>query len=184
MRGFQCYLYHKLKDDTYIINTVSACYAGIRHLHLRDDLLEPNIVYIDKYKEPETEKYIELIIGLVNEITPCSIQDGYIKFQLLETYDQSLILLNFIRNLWNKTEPLRRYSEEFFEILSKEILEDPLSRMMSANKKACSKAEVWGNLSYPPGHSNCHTEETLAIKTVEELLSYKGGSTKQFLTNK
>lgn len=183
MRGYSCYLYHlKTKDSDLIPNNNNACFAGLTDYKRKlTDYFENDTVYIKDYKEPETEKYIDLLIENVNKITPCeivTIKDiNYIKFKLLDTYDQSLIVLNFIRNLWHS--PISNYHIDFFTKLSELKDEDGLINLLTANKYACSKQ----NKDYPMGHSNHHPSDRLVIKSTEELLKYKTSNTTYFLTN-
>ncbi len=188
MRGFQCHYYHLQNDDTLIANDNSACFAGVREYHSaskRENLKEKNVIYIDQFTHLKTSKYIKLLVGIINEITPCKVvtikKKKYIKFQLLATYDQSLVLLNFIRNLWYN--PVQMYGKEegvyykeFFRELETSKEEDALAKLTSANKEACRIAKLGSS-----GHCNCHSYNLLKIKKTKELLEYKGVSTSQFL---
>lgn len=180
MRDYGCELFHtasNAENGKYVPNYNTACFRGLATLRFRQDVLEKDIVYIDQYTYPLTEKYIPLIISLVNKITPCSIVDGYIRVQLLSTYDQSLIVLNFIRNLWNQPWSFKNYNEEFFRALAKGRRKDPIARLTAANKVACTNVKA----TYI-GHSNCFAGNTLKIKTTEELLKFKGTEIQTFLT--
>jgi hypothetical protein len=131
-------------------------------------------VFIDKFNHPKTAKYQSLLISLINTITPCSIvtRDGkkYIKFKLMKTYDQSLVLLNFIRNLWH--EPLSGYSVDFFKMLKGAKYKDPLARLMWANKEAVKMNKR--QPIYALGHSNVHPFDRLKIKRASMLKRYCG----------
>jgi len=135
-------------------------------------------IYLSDYNQPETLEYQNLIVSVINEITPCKLVNidnvWYIKFKLLGTYDQSLILLSFIRNLWY--EPKAGYSKKFFESLKVATQEDPLERLTWANKEACDDA------GYGYGHSNVHKKSSLKVKKSKQLLEYKGLCTRTFLT--
>ncbi len=104
--------------------------------------------------------------------------------KLLSTYDQNLILLNFIRNLWHSpTETCfpttdNRYATYFFEALEKSTYIDPLKRLTNANKKACEKYGYKRNV----GHSNVAIGSSLVLKDKESLLKWQGVVTNQFLT--
>lgn len=181
MRSFGCYL-HQYIDGVFKRNSNTACWAGTKYLCGKEN----DEIYISAFREPETEQHIELLVDLINQITPCSLttvnNDEYIKFKLLPTFDQSLILLNFVRNLWHSpnvmyTSTPTSYSKEFFEALLASESEDPLARLTLANKIACKKTAMKS-----VGHSNCHIGDTLREKTKEELLAYKGTSTQLFLT--
>ena len=137
-------------------------------------------IYISQYDQPETRSYQNLLIGVINEITPCEKiminKTDYIKIKLLERYDNSLILLNFIRNLW--FDPIPGYCNKFFENLSKTDLFDPMLKLTWANKEACA------NKKYSPGHSNYHHKNDLIMRSVKDLMEYTGSSTREFLTGK
>lgn len=140
--------------------------------------LENGSIYIEDY-ETITSNYIPLLIEYINKITPCEIvkiQDkSFIKYKLIENYDNNLILLNFIRNLWHS--PIKDYSTLFFENLKMSNKEDALEALTESNKLACKKLEIRNS----PGHSNVHDYDLLKIKKTEELFKYKGNTTKGFL---
>lgn len=145
-----------------------------------DKFFHNKVVYIANFDEEETRKYQTLLISTINKITPCRIvkkpnKQKFIRLRLLKSYDQSLIVLNFIRNLWH--EPTEGYTSAFFEALSKAKQKDRLERLTWANKEACAK-----NLLYSPGHSNAHKKELLKVKNSKQLLKYKGNCTYTFLT--
>jgi len=159
-------------------------------------------VLIDHTKGLVSEDSLNKLIELVNEITHCKIikktisieeishDDIYfksyldkelllLKFDLLKTYDQNLILLNFIRNYWYS--PKDDYSKNFFELLNnKEFCKfrDPLKILTNANKEACRL----NNVMHSHGHSNTQPHNLLKVKTKQQLLDYAGFSTRSFLT--
>lgn len=137
-------------------------------------------IYIEQYKCSETEHYVPLLTATINEITPCQVvkikKTDYIEYESLATYNQNLILLNFIRNLWHEPVRNKGYSVKFFEALKTATQADPLERLTWANKEACITT------TYSPGHSNVHTKASLKIKTSEQLRNYAGQSTADFLT--
>lgn len=178
MRGFECELKNKLKNGTYERNYNNACFSDINRIPNNEKLLENNAAYISEFEDESTKKYIKLLLRLINKITPCTIVDGYIRFELMPTYNQSLILLNFIRNLWNEPNSYEGYSEKFFKALVKGRMEDPLARLTNANKIACTEIRSL----YSPGHSNCHPGGKLKVKTTDDLRKFKGTSTQTFLT--
>jgi hypothetical protein len=141
---------------------------------------QPEWIYISKFQETETKKYVDNLISVINEIVPCELVEldkvQYIRIKQLDTYDQTLILLNFIRNLWHT--PLRFNTKMFFDNLIASKVKDPLERLLIANKEACE------GVSGHPGHSNAHDPKTLVIKVKTDLFSYKGNSTLLFLTKK
>lgn len=194
MRGCECYVHH-LEKKIPIQNGNTYCFAGARQYYenyssencrLQGD---KKYIYITQFREPETEAYIPLVLGLINEITPCKLKVinniEYIQFKLLKTYDQSLILLNFIRNLWGAVRAdiynlkSEIYNIHFFKILkSSTEYKDPLQRLTNANLKACELLKI----ERSAGHSNVHSFKNLKIKTTADLLKYKGTNTLQFLT--
>jgi hypothetical protein len=184
LRGFGCTVYF-CKDGKLVYSGHSACWSMIRTaMSARYD----KEIYISDYDCKETRECQQLLIGLINQITPCSIvkvkggifskERECIKFKLMKTYDQSLVLLNFIRNLWH--EPQKGYAAKFFESLITSGLEkhDPLARLTLANKQACPSGMVYG-----PGHSNVHGKSKLKIKEAVDLIKYRGYSTAEFLTS-
>lgn len=202
MRGFQCHYYLKDKDgnltnkhewinpfnklvQNFVIS--QACWSSISRIPAG------SFIYIDNYKTEKTKNDIKFLIDLINEITPCSIvkikNKDYIEYKLLETYDQNLILLNFIRNLWNhpgvshtegaQEPPLPNYIDIFFDELKKSEYKDPLQKLTDANKKACVD---YRECNYGLGHSNVHTAKDLTIKDSKSLLKFESSSTRLFLT--
>jgi hypothetical protein len=156
-------------------------------------------IYISQFDCPETAKYQDLLIGLINEITPCSFETvngvKYIKYRLMDAgaaegiflgqYNKNLILLNFIRNLWHEPPSggglKAGYLARFFTALAKsdEKYKDPLQRLTWANKEACEFNKT--PYKYSPGHSNVHESHTLKIKTTAQLMAFKCNSTGEFL---
>lgn len=225
MRNYGAYFAVRLNDELHHYPDWVACWSALsRDLYwprggdVRKHLLSEDI-YIWKFEEEETKKYQDLLVSIINEITPCNfveldikfnqtyskniwgvagIDDSYnvkmlelinqnhpkrfIKFRLLDTYDKSLILLNFIRNLWN--EPVTGYSVHFFKFLAKCKEKDPLAKLTWANKEACAKTPS----TYSYGHSNAHKADTLVIKSKKDLLEWQQSNfglytTAEFLTN-
>ena len=113
---------------------------------------------------------------------------------MISGYDNNLILLNFIRNLWNcplQYVPVHRgngknmlkdYTSVFFETLYKIEEKDPLKMLIEANIEACRPLVYNHNTIVGPGHSNAFPSRFLKIKNVDELLKYKGTSVRSFLT--
>lgn len=197
MNSFNCHIFHKLKDGSLNKNVSTACWAVLSRYYDREDKFgikdidkqEEDIIYISNFRRTQTEKDIPLLIQLINEISPCELVTinniEYIKFQLLKTYDQSLILLNFIRNLW--FDPSREFRSsyapyyiEFFKELNNINEKDPLVRLTLANKNACTTL----NFPYCAGHSNTGKPHELVVKTTQSLLNYKGSCTQAFLKKK
>ncbi len=179
MRDFGCYMYYMV-DKVLTSTGGTACFASITRVLKKFNEATDGVLYIKDFEEKETKEYIDLIIEVTNEITPCKLitidEINYIQIQMLDTYDQSLIVLNFIRNLWN--EPIPEYSVKFFKALkATDISDDSLVRLTTANKVALK-----GNKG-SHGHSNTAPEESIKIKTKQQLYDYQGYSTYGFLTN-
>jgi hypothetical protein len=186
MRSYDVSLF-MLIDGKLVKSKFDACWAmcsnptlmGFNTGHTTYKSIKGKDIYISRFDFEKTQKYQTLLVSIINEITPCEIVQigakSYIKFQMMETYDQSLVLLNFIRNLWH--QPKTGYTEKFFESLEKAEQKDPLERLTWANKEACPKS-----ILYPPGHSNVFNSFKLKVKKKQELLEYKGISVYDFLT--
>lgn len=197
MRGFQCEYF--IKDEKNELSKVyttkqggkhnihNACWASTRSLPAG------TLLYIEGFQDEKTQSEIDRLVQTINEITPCKVvtikNKEYIEFQMLQTYDQSLVLLNFIRNLWHipggsiynittrKNEiQFPNYTETFFSVLKKSRYKDPLKRLTKANLEACPEK------AQSVGHSNVHAKERLKIKSTKDLLSFTGASTLIFLT--
>lgn len=174
VRGFSCYYKSYTKGNELVTNSNSACWAGVK-MELQSG---SDYIYIFKYIDESTSEYIDDFLKIINEITECCIVKidniEHIKFKLLKTYDQNLILLNFIRNLWYSQ--FDKYSESFFENLFKSKYEDPLQKLLDAHKIACVPMEhSWRD------HSNCVKSENIQIKKKEFLYNYNGRSVDEFL---
>lgn len=155
MRGYECY--HN--------GCMRACWSSV---------MGYNPVIIGRFRHLSTKKYRKLLVSLINKITPCKIKGAKIYYTPIEGYDNNLILLSFIRNLWH--EPKAGYTKKFFEALKKSDLKDPLERLTFANKEACEED------NYPAGHCNCHKKSKLKIKSTKDLIGKKLVSTQHFLT--
>lgn len=198
MRGYECYHYKMIdsKKKTLAKHDNSACWAGISD-QIRNKVED---IHIAKFKEPETEIYIKHIVGIINKVTPCKLvsikKQVYIKYKLLKDFNKDLILLNFLRNLWNinnipydklmtlknveRTEIQLQYTSIFFKTLKSnfKIYKDPVQRLTHANFIACKTLEIINS----PTHSNVHNYTQLKIKDTKSLLESKVHSTMNFLT--
>lgn len=184
MRYYNCYI-STMQEAVLVRNTNTACFAGLKQ-YFYIERKDQETIYISNFKEKETEIYVDLIVEVMNKITPCEvvkIEDvEYIKFKLLDGYDRSLVLLNFIRNLWygigdyyakNKSQ----YNIKFFEVLkTSKKYKEPLKRLTYANIEACKYVNVRSM-----GHSNTHVYSTLKIKNTKQLLKDDVKSTSEFL---
>lgn len=174
-------IYYAFINKKFTQNGNTACWAGIRsYLHNKG----PKYIYITQYDEKETKEYQKLLVSLINKITPCVFLKRqnviYIKYQLLENhYNRNLVLLNFIRNLWDN--PLfpynENYTKKFFESVKKSKKKDPLEILTEANMIACEGTKI-----LHADHSNA--AKNTKIKTSEDLLNKESDiqSTNYFLT--
>lgn len=184
--SYSCNIYAITINDNLRQNENDACFAGITHYLKHKDF----DIYIGDYERKETIVYAVHLINLINKITPCELvtikNKKYIKFRLLKTYDQNLLLLNFIRNLWHSGDDAgwgefdvdNCHSIIFFKKLISLRSKDTFTRLTRANKYACIEKKI----KYCPGHSNLNCGAKLKIKTTEELVNYTGRSTQEFLT--
>lgn len=204
MRSFDCLYYIKHYKKLHQIPN-KACWAGLKHF---DKNINPKLlydrgvndasinlklkksIYIDSYIDPLTEMYIEPLLNIINQITLCKLEEidkkVYIKYDLLEKYDQNLILLNFIRNLWHTPagKIFTPYTTKFFENIVSNPLnyKDPISLLTWANKDAVE--EVTNKVQYlgSPGHSNVHDHNRLIVKDLPDFLEFNYNGTSTFLT--
>lgn len=189
MRFYNCYVGLKINNQIQN-NGNTACFAGIQTMFFytfNEKTTEEKTIYIYNFRHKETEQYISLLIKEINKITPCELviinNKEYIKFEVFNTYDQTLVVLNFIRNLWyspteyNFKAP-KLYSVYFFEELAASKYRDAMKKLTTANKTACKMIQF---KSFP-GHSNCGKTENFKIKTIKELKEYQGTNTRGFLT--
>lgn len=187
-KGYRVNSYYGIDDNTLKENTNTSCFAGIMNIP------KENYIYIKDFECEETQKYIPLIIELINKITPCSIvtinRIKYIKFKLLETYDQSLILLNFLRLLWYDPKEVygkSSFSLSFFRYLSKSRYKDPFKRLTKANKIANEEQSYRYHIK---GHSNCFGRNAFGesykflILETKDLLNFKGIALVEFFNKK
>jgi len=160
---------------------MQACWGGLQTtvFYAKDSK-----IIIDDYRVTETSKYVNLLVKIINKIQPCELitqgDKTYICYTRIGLYNNDLILLNFIRNLWN--EPISGYSVAFFEELSKLETKklSAMEKLLTANRIACEKAKS----TYSYGHSNCHKFAELVIKKLPKTFhSQHLSTTHSFLTN-
>ena len=199
MRSFNCHYYRLLLENKKKIlskNSVTVCWSGLHHF-LKDNSID--YIYIDSFVEELTKKNIRYLLNLINQITPCKLatvnKKQYIKYKLLKRYDNDLVLLNFIRNLWNaqpiyhltkknanvqeSKEAGENYIKHFFITLrsNRKLYKDALERLTHANFEACKIVGTAGSI----GHSNIHNINSLKIKNTQQLLENSYTAT-QFMT--
>lgn len=185
-RSYDC-KYHYLVEGKLQSCKNNACWAELSGKPVGD-------IYIDEYEGYVSEEHKNVLIETINKITPFKevmVQGKkLLEYRLLKTYDQNLVLLNFVRLLWHspyanevtgKSSATTR--SEYSTMLFQELLNlqkmDPLEALTSANKKVL---EALGSVR-SVGHSNVHQHSILKVKNTKELLDYLGTSTYQFLTN-
>lgn len=160
------------------------CWRDIMHYLNKN---KNNYIYITKFnknKKIYSEERLNVLIRLINKITPCSVKTkgktNYIKFKLLTRYDNNLFLLNFIRNLWYC--PVGYNIDLFFnELLNNKKRICSLRKLMDANIKACKNVIQYRH------HSNALNNlyhAKMVTRTKKELLSWKGTNLDNFMTNK
>lgn len=193
MRDYGCVYYHLDKDNNLVKNNNISCWKGIdksytfsMHANINGkyqkiDLLKSkkDYIYITNYIQPEvTDQQRKRLLYLINKITSCKFikikNVVYIEYKMIEGYDNNLILLNFIRNLWCIGDKGFDYKGFFNSILNpKPRNQDVLIYIMNCFKN---------NIITPPNYQD-HSNIICNIipKTKDELLSYKGKSTKEFL---
>jgi len=187
MRGYDCHYYYMTSNKELVKNSNSACWAGINNTpYIKKGKVIKNTIYIERFENEVivNNKHIVRLVNLINNITPCKIVSikkvKYIKFKLLGTYDQNLIVLNFIRQLWYECFTLFD-SISFFDELKKTKRKkevDSLYFIMSIFKKHV----IWDKESYTSGHSNFI--KGIKPKKTSDLLKYKGNSVAKFLIKK
>lgn len=179
MRGYQCY-YSAKRKNRWKQNSNTACWAGIQYY---DNSV---VLRIERWKDKSTEKYAKLLTSVINQITPCKIYRGFIYYTLIGNgipgwsadcyYDRNLILLNFIRYLWNNPGS----SVAFFKKLEESKEEDPFKRLSEANLETSAvyrKAmKPYLYASNTPGHSNIDSRQKSLI-SLETFLNYTGRCT-------
>jgi len=174
-----CFNYKRHEEGSLLVCYNTACWSGVNTLGLNKI-----DIFIYDFDEPTTNQYQDLLVRIINEITPCEIvtinNKIYIKFRTLEAYENSLVLLHFIRNLWYEPGTHTGYSLKFFrylEEIDKECKKkDPLVKLTEANKKACDKIK-W--VYSTPGHSPITNVK--CSRTMKELLNKPISSAIEFI---
>lgn len=186
MRGFDCYYYYMTDKKEFVKNGRTACWAGICAPPNSKGVIADTL-YIYKFENVNVvdNKQIVRLVNLINNITPCKIvtikKEKYIKYKLLRTYDQNLVLLNFIRQLWYENCRAAFDFKKFFDELQKTRRKkevDPLFFIMDIFKKYIK----YDNTQYAFTHSNFI--KGVVPKTKEQLFKYNGNSVAQFLKQK
>lgn len=149
-------------------------------------------ILIDKYTADETQNYIKLIVDTINKIQPCKLvtigKKTYIEYTLIGHYNNDILLLNFIRNLWYEQSP--GHSVFFFKKLkelrvitkAKKLLGkkriNAFKALLTANKYASEQCQVKGY-----GH-HCNTHQASFLKVMNLPKDYHTvgfDSTREFL---
>tara|TARA_R110002124_G_scaffold281430_1_gene455660 strand:+ start:12076 stop:12687 length:612 start_codon:yes stop_codon:yes gene_type:complete len=139
-RCYNCYYYKKV-DNIFIINHNSACWAGITSVNdwgIKEGKDIPDVIYIDiscsgcsKFHILNIDK-VEKLCYILNKITECNLiqiqeknNDYYImyKYAFNKHYNKNLLLLNFVRLIWDNDTGLDK--EQFFNKLLDYNEEDP-----------------------------------------------------------
>ena len=154
-----------------------ACWSSLQHT------TEGKTVKILLY-ESNNKEHEKLVIDLLDRITPTQIDETnkeILYYTTLKTYDQNLILLNFLRNLWWEQPQVKGYKQRFFEYLknNKDDTKDPLVILTEAHIYGL---EPFNHTTIYKDHSNCCNN--CKVKTTKQLLEYKGTNVASFLQNK
>lgn len=142
------------------------------------------LLRIEDWKVKETSENVKHLTAVINQITPCYVKGKYIYYQMLipdgdyknyslEWYNRNLVLLNFIRYLWNSAAEDNKVQGDFlavsvfFETLKKSRYKDSFKKLSKANKEY---SEAWFSLfgGYSPGHS-CIQKGSKILSTVDFL---------------
>lgn len=187
MRGYDCHYYYMTTKGKLVKNNNSACWASINNTpYVNKDTVIGGTIYIDNFENKAivSEEQIIRLVNLINKITPCKMvrikRTRYIKYKMLKTYDQNLILLNFIRQLWYDCNTLFD-TKSFFAELKKTRKKkdvDPLYFIMDIFRKYV----LYDKENYTSGHSNFI--KGIVPKTKDDLLKYNGNSVALFLIKK
>lgn len=196
MRGFDCHYYKMMKTGKLIKNFNQSCWAAILRnesycIYIDGNRTVPALneelkdyIFIAQFEEPEVAKEsMERIIQLINRITECSIVEienvKYIKYKLLTTYSQNLLLLNIIRMLWHEPRAidLKNFLNE--SIFKKATNKDPLSFLLE-----CMNENIDQTLQYHYYGDHSCVYKDIQLRTKDELLAYKGGTMQLFLMQK
>lgn len=166
LRGYECHVY-KERQDGDVVKGGTACFSYVVSLFAE----KIKHIYIDTHFAVN-EKDLKLLVYIINKITPCSIvvhekiQTDFpvIKFNLLYgTYKQNLLLLNFIRYLWN--EPAYHFQEEFFKRLRDfKTIKDPMLRLTTANQTSVN------DKSSDQSCGHCNIVENVRTVTLKEFM--------------
>lgn len=190
MRGYECYA-SVLVDGVLRQCGCTACWALVNRAYWLDEKgsytpsrqLTNEDIYIFQFRDPATERHLSLLVGIINEMTSCALvtvgDREYLRFRTLHHYEASLVLLNFIRNLWHEPVTCKGYADRFFDFLgrSHEVYGDPLQRLTWANREACPE-----ELPYSPGHSPCHARRWCQVRHSDDLKTLTTSAT-TFLTD-
>jgi len=181
MNNYSCYFTDDLNKKTIASR---ACWYYINQIIKNKN----EVIYIAKFnrnKKIFSEERLEILIKLINNITPCKIiehkEKRYIEFKLLRGYDNNLFLLNFIRNLWYT--PHNYDTNEFFNYLiennKKRI--SSLKKLMQANINACK------DVIYGRHHSNALNKEhhnKMIVRGKKDLYNWRGYNLTDFMIGK
>lgn len=136
--------------------TTTACWGNLNY---GTTYVKDAVIIIDKYVKEDTKAYINTIVGIINEIQPCKLitQDGveYISYKLIGRYNNDILLLNFIRNLWYDHCP--GYSLAFFKALEELKKDKKLTAMEKLTTANVAAVKACGQKGYGH-HSNCHED--------------------------
>lgn len=159
-RSYSCFYFaYNRKTKELTRNNNSSCWAGYSYYsnYNLKNLKTPKVIYISDYKEWSSVSAHKQMVYIINKITPCreiKIKDKwYIAYRAIgedvsECYGIDLVLLNYIRTLWNESNGCKD-TESFLEDLELyDDSQDPLYFLMELTKEYNTKRE------YGYNHSN------------------------------
>lgn len=182
MNNFSCYFTNELNNQKTLRRRV--CWYYLNQIIYQ----KHEIIYITKFdrnKKIFSEERLEVLIKVINNITPCEIieynKKRYIKFKLLKGYNNNLFLLNFIRNLWYM--PDKYNTDEFFNylIINNKKRISALKKLMQANINACKDVICYRH------HSNALNKEyhdRMVVKDKKYLYKWTGYNLTDFMIGK
>ena len=162
----QYWAFFPVDNPNTFTDTVSrGCFGGIGNAPGR-------VVYISHFRCEYTEKYIPLMIRIINKITPCALVEHkgkeYISYTTVKGYDANLILLRFLKMLWDN-RPSKEIQLYFLEQLANSKFNDMLAKLTTALKKTTEKFPDQTNHYL---HTSIFTGVAPEVKEVKDLVDF------------
>ena len=161
----------KLQKEPRLQNTYN---TSAKRYVIPSDFYKNITLKITDYIFPETERYINLLVSIINEITVCYItKEKSIIFSLpYSNYDANLFLLNCLRYLWHIPKADTKLIQAFFNTLEECLDEDPMVKLTTANQVLSNTYFSLSDNQYSPGHSNIHSG--VKVRNMEEYHTFIG----------